>query len=135
MRIARIEVSNLRSFGSDTKVVALREDRNLVALVGANNAGKSNLIDAVRFALAAGRRSDLDPADFHQLDLSKQIRVEVRLRAPIKIENIFHRTDEVHGFLFRAWRSEHGDEKGRLKSENYCLTESGDVYRPPAALR
>jgi putative ATP-dependent endonuclease of the OLD family len=135
VRIARISVTNLRSFGPETEVAVLPADRNLVALVGANNAGKSNLIDAVRLALGGGRRSDLDPADFHQLNLDEPLRVEVQLRAPIKKENIFHGTDEIYGFFYRAWRSDHGDEKGRLKSENYCLDAQGRTYVPAAAVR
>jgi hypothetical protein len=126
---------NLRSFGPETEVAVLPADRNLAALVGANNAGKSNLIDAVRLALGGGRRSDLGPADFHQLDLDEPLRVEVQLRAPIKKENIFHGTDEIYGFFYRAWRSDHGDENGRLKSENYCLDAQGRTYAPAAAVR
>jgi hypothetical protein len=135
MRIARVEVTNLRSFGPDKVVAAFPSDLNLVALVGANNAGKSNMIDAVRLALAAARRSDLDPADFHQLDLAEEVRVEVQLWTPLKRENIFRKTDEIYGFSYRAWRSDHGDDKGKLKSENYCLTAGGDIYRPPAGIR
>jgi hypothetical protein len=133
VRIARIEVSNLRSFGPEKVVVELPADRNLVALVGANNAGKSNLIDAIRLAL--GRRTGLDPADFHQLDLTTQLRVEVHLRAPLKKENIFRKTDEIHGLFYRAWRGERGEDKGQLKFENYCLDAEGNTYRPPAAIR
>ena len=128
-------MTNLRSFGPDTVVAVLPADRNLVGMVGANNAGKSNLVDAVRLALGGGRRSDLDPADFHQLDLDEQLRVEVRLRDPVKQENVFHKTDEIHGFFYRAWRSDRGEEKGKLKSENYCLDAEGKTYVPPAAIR
>jgi recombinational DNA repair ATPase RecF len=96
MRIARLEVTNLRRSSPETEVVALRADKNLVALLGANNTGKSNLIDAVGLALAAAaRRSDLEPADPHQLGLSEQIRVELRLLrrdAPLTASD----EDEVH---------------------------------------
>lgn len=127
-------MSNLRSFGPDTVVVELPDDRNLIALVGANNAGKSNLVDAVRLALGSGRRSGLDPADFHQLDITQELRVDVHLRAPVKKENVFHKVDEIHGFFFRAWRGERGPERGQLKWENYCLDASGGTYRPAAAV-
>ncbi|MHB1865448.1 MAG: ATP-dependent nuclease [Candidatus Saccharimonadales bacterium] len=135
MRFERIEIRNLRSFGAEKTVIELPADRNLVAVVGANNAGKSNLIAAVRLALGAARRADLDPADFHQLDITQEVRVEVRLRTPLKKENIFRTTDEIHGFFYRAWRGDRGEDKGRLKFENYCLDASGHTYRPPAAIK
>jgi DNA repair exonuclease SbcCD ATPase subunit len=91
VRIERIEINNLRSFGPEKAVIELPADRNLVAVVGANNAGKSNLIAAVRLALGAARRADLDPAYFHQLDITKEVRVDVRLRNPLKKENIFRK--------------------------------------------
>lgn len=43
MRFERIEIRNLRSFGSEKTVIEAGADRNLVAVVGANNAGKSDL--------------------------------------------------------------------------------------------
>jgi energy-coupling factor transporter ATP-binding protein EcfA2 len=135
VRIERIEIRNLRSFGPEKVVIELPADRNLMAVVGANNAGKSNLIAAVRLALGAARRADLDPADFHQLDITKEVRVDVRLRTPLKKENIFRKADEIHGFFYRAWRGDRGEDKGRLKFENYCLDGSGDTYRPPAAIK
>lgn len=134
MRIERVEIINLRSFGPEKTAIELPADRNLVALVGANNAGKSNLITAVRLALGRSRSSDLDPADFHQLDLTREVRVDVRLRTPLKKENIFHTTDEIHGFFYRAWRSDHREDRGRLKFENYCFDAHGSTYRPPAAV-
>jgi predicted ATP-dependent endonuclease of OLD family len=48
-----------------------------VAVVGANNAGKSNLIAAVRLALGTAPRADLDPADFHHARTSQSV-VSVR---------------------------------------------------------
>ena len=91
-------------------------------------------IDAVRLALGARRGLTLDPADFHQLDLDTDLRVDVRLREPLKKENIFHRIDEIHGLFYRAWRGERGDDKGQLKFENYCIDSTGKTYRPPAAV-
>jgi len=135
VRIERIEITNLRSFGPAKEVVELPTDSNLVAIVGANNAGKSNLMVALRLALGDARRADLDPADFHQLDITEEVRVDVHLRAPLKKENIFHNTDEIHGFFYRAWRGDRGEDKGRLKFENYCFDAAGSTYRPPAAVK
>jgi hypothetical protein len=66
-RLERVELTNYRSFGPGTTVIEFPDQENIVALVGANNAGKSNLLSAVRLALGGGRRDAGDPSDFHQL--------------------------------------------------------------------
>lgn len=134
MRFDRMELRNFRSFGADKTVVAFPDDENLLALVGANNAGKSNLLDALRLVLGGVRRFEADPADFHQLDLSQELRIDLYLREPLKRENVYRKTDEVHGFFFRAWRANRGSQRGQLKTEHYCFDADGKTYVPPAAV-
>jgi predicted ATPase len=134
MRFERIELTNYRSFGPGRSVIEFPDEENLVALVGANNAGKSNLLSAMRLALGAGRRDAGDPSDFHHLDITQDLRIELILREPLKRENIYRKVDVIQGFYFRAHRGERGAEKGRIKTENYCLDASNETYRPAAAL-
>jgi predicted ATPase len=134
VRLERIELTNYRSFGPGTTVIEFPAEENIVAAVGANNAGKSNLLSAVRLALGAGRRDAGTPSDFHQLDITQELRIDLILREPLKRENIYRKTDLIQGFYFRAHRAQRGAEKGQIKTENYCLDEGGETYRPPAAL-
>jgi putative ATP-dependent endonuclease of the OLD family len=134
MRFDRMELTNFRSFSAKKTVVEFPGDENLLALVGANNAGKSNLLDAMRLVLGGARRFSPDPADFYQLDLSQELRIDLYLREPLKQENVYRKTDEVHGFFFRVWRAERGGERGQLKTEHYCLGADGKTYVPPAAV-
>lgn len=134
VRFDRIELSNYRSFGPGKSVIELPGEENILAIVGANNAGKSNLLNAIRLALGSSRKDAGEPPDFHQLDITNEVRVELHMRTPLKHENIYRKTDEIHGFFFRAWRSDRGATKGQLKIENYCLDAKGETYRPPAAL-
>jgi predicted ATPase len=134
VRFERIELTNYRSFGPGTTVVEFPKDENLVAVVGANNAGKSNLLTAIRIALGSGRRDAGDPGDFHQLDITQELRIDLHLRQPIKRENIYRKVDAIHGFFFRAHRGEREPAKGQIKVENYCLDGEGETYRPAAAL-
>jgi putative ATP-dependent endonuclease of OLD family len=134
VRFDRIELTNYRSFGPSKTIVAFPSDENILALVGANNAGKSNLLNAVRLVLGSRRRDAGDPADFHQLDITQELRIDLFLRKPLKRENIYRQTDEIHGFFFRAHRGERGPDKGQIKTENYCLNQKGEVYRPASAL-
>jgi predicted ATPase len=134
MRLERIELTNYRSFGPGTTVIEFPTQENVVALVGANNAGKSNLLSAVRLALGAGPRAAGTPSDFYLLDVTKELRVDLILRESLKRENIYRKVDVIQGFYFRAHRGERGSERGQIKTENYCLDEAGKTYRPPAAL-
>jgi predicted ATPase len=134
VRFDRIELTNYRSFGPGTTVIKSPAQENIVALVGANNAGKSNLLSAVRLALGSGRRDAGDPSDFHHLDITQELRINLILRESLKRENIYRKTDLIQGFYFRAHRGERGAEKGQIKTENYCLDADGKTYRPAAAL-
>lgn len=110
------------------------EEENIVVCVGANNAGKSNLLDAMRLVLGGARRFSPDPADFHQLDLGQEIRIDLHMREPLKRENAYHKTDTIHGFFLRVWRADRGGDRGQLKTEHYCIGADGKTYVPPAAV-
>lgn len=135
MRFQHLTLTNYRSFGPDTTTVEFPADENLCAIVGANNAGKSNLLSALKVVLSTGRRPAADPADFHHLDITTEMRIDLTLRDPLKQETIFRGTGEVHGFFFRAHRATRGRDKGQLKTDHYCRDEKGDTYRPPAAVK
>ena len=134
MRFERVEITNFRSFGPGKSVVEFPADEHIVAVVGSNNAGKSNLLQAIRLALGSRRRGAGDPSDFHQLDITQELRVDLVLREPLRRENIYRKEDLITGFFFRAHRGERGADNGQIKTENYCLDDGGNTYRPAAAL-
>ena len=51
MRLAKVTIENFRCFGEGTQRFDLPFRRGLTALVGENEAGKTAVIDALRFAL------------------------------------------------------------------------------------
>lgn len=135
MRIASLAVSNYRSFGRERAEIVFPEEGNLVSLVGANNAGKSSLLTALQRVLTAGRdRPSLE--DFHNRDASSEVRLEVTLREPLRIANVYKNVDEIGGFYWRAWRKVKGDESGYLDSEHYAFKagEPQTPYVPPASV-
>lgn len=134
MRFDRIELTHYRSFGRGKAVIPFPGEANIAVFVGSNNAGKSSFLTAVRWALGARRREAGDPSDFHQLDITEDLRIELFLRNPLKRENIYRKTDLIQSFYFRAHRGERGPDKGQIKTENYCTDTTGKTYRPPAAL-
>lgn len=131
MRFTKLVLENFRSFGPGRVEIELPDEQNLLALVGANNAGKSNLMDAIRLVLATGRRYEPDPADFHRLDITSEMLIELHLREPLLRENIFRKEDEVWGFFVRAWQSDRAPDRGQLKAQHYGLDADGKTFRQP----
>ena len=76
MRFESIEIQNFRSFPAEPTRIELPGPENNLVCVGANNAGKSNLVDAFRLVLGGLRLFSPDPADFHQLDLGRDLRID-----------------------------------------------------------
>lgn len=130
MRFSRIELNNFRSFGPGRTVIELPEGENILAVVGANNAGKSNLIEALRLVLGGRRRYEPNPADFHRLNIADDMRIELYLREPLRRENVFGE-DAITGFYFRVWQSPRAPDKGQLKVDHYCFDAKGKTYNPP----
>lgn len=73
MRPTQIQIENFLSYENSGKV----EINNKTIIVGENNAGKSNFVDALRtfFRFSSRRRQDLDK--FHNRDEDKQIQITV----------------------------------------------------------
>ena len=132
MRFAKLVLENFRSFGPGRTEIELPDEENLLALVGANNAGKSNLMVAIRLVLSTGRRYEPDPADFNRLDITSEMLIELHLREPLRRENIFRKEDEVWGFFLRAWQSIEHPTAGSSRRNTTASTPRG---RRPAAHR
>jgi predicted ATP-dependent endonuclease of OLD family len=96
MRFSHIELTNFRSFGEGTVRIDFPEDENLLALVGANNAGKSNLLAALRLVLSR-RRYEPEAADFHRLDVTGELSIKLHLREHLLRETIFHARFAMRG--------------------------------------
>lgn len=85
MYISEIKIENFRAFGSGERAFVLPLNPGLTALVGENDAGKTAVIDALRFVL--GTRDQemvrVDATDFHQPpgeDRSSQIIIRLTFR-------------------------------------------------------
>lgn len=70
VRIQRISIENYRSFGDVQEFVFPNDDyRKPISIIGYNNAGKSNLLNALKFGLyEAVREETFSINDFHKLD-------------------------------------------------------------------
>jgi putative ATP-dependent endonuclease of OLD family len=67
MYLSALKIQNFRQFGADQDGLFIEFNRGVTALVGENDAGKSSVIDALRFVLQTrdGDYMRLQPDDFH----------------------------------------------------------------------
>lgn len=67
MYIARVKIENFRLFGADDQAFKLSLNPGLTAFVGENDAGKTALVDALRFVLGTRDQESLrlESTDFH----------------------------------------------------------------------
>ena len=107
--IKKIELKSFKSFGSQTVKVAL--DKGLTVITGPNGSGKTNIIDAVLFALG---------------ELSSR-----RLRAENAAKLIFHGSEKAG--LERAKRAkviiQFDNSDGTMPVDTVTVTVSREVYR------
>lgn len=89
MAIAQLRIRNFRSIRSlDLQLGTVN------ALIGPNNAGKSNVLRALNLVLGATYPSErsFDDSDFHNYDKNQPISIEVRFRQPLNTD------PQVQGF-------------------------------------
>jgi len=107
--IKKIELKSFKSFGSQTVKVAL--DKGLTVITGPNGSGKTNIMDAVLFALG---------------ELSSR-----RLRAENAAKLIFHGSEQAG--LERAKRAkviiQFDNSDGTMPVDTITVTVSREVYR------
>jgi chromosome segregation protein len=107
--IKKIEVKGFKQFGPETVKVAL--DKGFTAITGPNGSGKTNLVDAVLFALG---------------ELSTR-----RLRAENAAKLIFHGSEKAG--LERAKMAkviiQFDNSEGRMPVDTVTVTVSREVYR------
>ena len=67
MYLSALKVQNFRQFGADPNGLFIEFNKGVTALVGENDAGKSSVIDALRFVLQTrdGEYVRIQPEDFH----------------------------------------------------------------------
>jgi putative ATP-dependent endonuclease of OLD family len=80
MYISRIIIENFRCFGEGDQGFELHLKQGLTALVGENDAGKTAVIDAIRYALGTRDQewNRIEDSDFYDSNTSNQIKIVCR---------------------------------------------------------
>ncbi len=74
-RIVNMEIRNFRSIA----LLSWQPGAGVNCLIGPGDSGKSSILDAIDFALGARRNLQFSDADFHQLDVSEPILIELTI--------------------------------------------------------
>lgn len=74
MYLSALKIQNFRQFGSAKPGFVIHFNKGVTALIGENDAGKTSVIDALRFVLQTrdGEYMRLQPEDFHILENGSQ---------------------------------------------------------------
>ena len=82
MYLSVLTIENFRCFGSGAERLELYLRRGLTALVGENDAGKSAIIDALRFVLGTTDQEwyQLEDTDFHEGEKSREISIVCKFK-------------------------------------------------------
>lgn len=129
MRISHIEISNWRSI----KRLSL-DVPQICALVGPNNAGKSNILSALTAVL--GREwvsvNSFSEDDVFARDYDSDVSIVVTFDPPIKYCKFKHADPvDISTFSFEYTRYKIGESKGQRRLEQKCFGPDG---KPPKVL-
>ena len=127
LKFSKLIVKNFRSINAQGVELNFHDADHVAVLVGANGAGKSNVLDALGIVLGVYPfgRFEVDEFDFHNKRTDQELIIELHLRLPLVERDVYQQKYEIHGFRFRAWRKIRGDGKGVLAKEQYCFGNDG----------
>ncbi|MBC8503581.1 MAG: ATP-binding protein, partial [Chloroflexi bacterium] len=121
MRISRLRIKNFRSV-EDIDISLPK----ICALVGPNNAGKSNMLEAIRRVLGTSwvSVSSFTQDDITYRDDERDIEVWCTLEPAIQYQKFKNAPlTDIHTLYFQYTRYKIGDQKGQPRLEQKCLDQ------------
>lgn len=127
MRIKRVTINNYRSFAKTENSLEFYADQSYFVIVGPNASGKSNLLDAIRWAtgLRAITGDRIEPWDFNNAETQSPLELRVFLDPPFLVGNTFNQFKSVGLLKFSAQEYKIGEDKGSIRRDHEALTEEG----------
>ena len=132
MRIREVEIECFRSFGPDPALVRFPDEQHPIAIIGANNSGKTNLIAAILHAtgLRSSYPSAFSDEDFFQADLSNQVDISVTIDPPLKSANAYSQITEMPRLRLRLF-----SDDGAIETKHDCCDENGKAIYNARAIK
>jgi hypothetical protein len=136
MIFSDLHIRGFRSIDPGGVTILFDSGHNACALVGSNNAGKSNVLDAL--ALVLGIRNGkfynykLGPSDSYGGDTSVPLAIRLSLREPLVYRNVYQQIGSIDGFVLTAREYAKGANKGDVHVDHYCFGRNakGDSQEP-----
>ncbi len=132
MKIDKLVIKNFRSFDNTGIELTFPDIKKPFSIVGHNNSGKSNLINAILYGLhykSTGFDS-FDKNDFHNHDTSNPIEIDIQIRPPIKCPTMYNQFREIEKFHLSVSMAE-----GIIDSQHYCRDITDNQIFTPTALK
>lgn len=129
MRISSVSITNFRSIENETVNVP-----QICALVGPNNSGKSNLLEAIHRVVGRDwvSRASFTDDDVFGRDPTKDITIAVSFEPPLKHKKFAYGDEvDIATLSFEWTRYQIGPEKGQRRLEQKCFAANG---KPPSVL-
>jgi predicted ATP-dependent endonuclease of OLD family len=125
MKIRKLSITNFRSI----KQLEI-ELPNICGFVGPNNAGKTNILDAIRRVLVRDygpRASDFSEDDVYLRDGDQDIEIAVTFDPPLRYAKL-QKADpvEIRVLRFVYDRYKKGENRGQRRLEQQCLDSEGE---------
>jgi putative ATP-dependent endonuclease of OLD family len=136
MKFSKLFIKNFRSIGPQGLTITFPGAKNVMAIVGPNAAGKTNVLDALGVVLGMFPFSKFSPeeSDFFKRDLNGEIVIELFLNPTMKERDVYQKEFEIAGFRYRAARYVKGEKRGVLHTEHYCFDAKGQSLVKPLRL-
>ena len=131
MRLTELSIKNFRSLEALTFKVP-----QICALIGPNNAGKSNILEAIKRVLGRDwlRVTDFTEDDVFCRNAEADISIEAHFDPPLHYEAFKDVTPvSIFGFSFEFTHYKIGPQKGQRRLEQLCLDALGKPPFVPAA--
>jgi putative ATP-dependent endonuclease of OLD family len=125
MRISRLRIRNFRSIQELEVPVS-----QICALVGPNNAGKSNILEAIRRVLAASwvRAGDFSTDDIFRHEDQREIEIDCAFDPSLEYVKFKNTVPvAVHSVSFKYTRYKIGPNKGEPRLEQRCMGANGET--------
>lgn len=151
MKFQKLKIFNFRSIGQEGVTIDFDAEKNFYSFIGSNNAGKSNILDALLIVLGHWKfkKYQWSEKDFHNCQTHYsdgkpvKLRIELWLHESSRffLENVFGQSDKqcVAGFSFELKAYEKEGENyfvGQLKSpDHFAFGLNGETLIVMEAMR
>ncbi|MGK0271885.1 MAG: putative ATP-dependent endonuclease of OLD family [Cocleimonas sp.] len=123
MILTELQIENFRIYGEGDKALKISLKTGVTAIVGENDAGKSSIIDAIRFALGTTDQDwyKLEESDFHKGESNREVRIAC------KFETLSEQ--ELRAYVEYLTYDLSGEKKPPTLHVNWTAVDTGTVLK------